>query len=79
MERSRKLRELSQRKRTVYNEKFIGSIEAVLFEQYKNGYWNGVTDTYIRVRVKSDQDLKNKLLPVKLEKLDRQGVVGTLV
>jgi threonylcarbamoyladenosine tRNA methylthiotransferase MtaB len=79
IERSRKLRELSQRKRMVYNEQFLGTTEGVLFEKFKNGYWNGVTDTYIRVRVKSELDLKNRLLPVKLEKLDKQGIVGTLV
>lgn len=77
-ERSRRLRELSQRKRRIYNECFLGREERVLFESQRDGWWNGLTDTYIRVRVRSDDDLKNRMLPVLLERTDGQAVVGTL-
>ncbi len=78
-QRSQKLRELSARKRRVYMERHIGEIETVLFEQEKRGYWIGLTDTYIRVKVRSENDLKNQMLPVKLEKLDNQTMIGILL
>jgi len=77
-ERSRILRELSLRKRRAYLEGFVGKNERVLFEQKKDGYWNGLTDTYIRVRVKSEFDLQNQLLPVHLERIDKQSIIGSL-
>lgn len=79
IQRSRRLRELSNRKRLVYFQENIGKTELVLFEQQKNGAWNGVTDTYIRVNVTSDLNLKNQLLPVRLEHAGNQGMTGSLV
>ena len=39
----------------------------VLWErELENGIWTGLTDNYIRVYSKSDEDLTNQLLPVKL-------------
>ncbi len=76
--RSQRLRELSRRKRNVYFQQFVGKTELVLFEQQKNGYWTGLTDTYIRVNVNSQHDLKNRLLPVRLEQIDRQTIRGVL-
>ncbi|HQU74840.1 MAG TPA: tRNA (N(6)-L-threonylcarbamoyladenosine(37)-C(2))-methylthiotransferase MtaB, partial [Calditrichia bacterium] len=78
-ERSRRLRELSNRKRRVYQETFLGTEQLVLFEQHKKGVWSGLTDTYIRVEVRSEQALKNQLLPVRLERLAGQNVEGRLV
>jgi threonylcarbamoyladenosine tRNA methylthiotransferase MtaB len=77
--RSRKLRELSARKRRVYFQKFLGKTETVLFEMKKNGYWSGLSDTYIRVKVKSDLNIENQLLPVRLERIENQTMTGVLV
>ncbi len=77
-ERSRQLRELSRRKRRMFYQQHLGKIENVLFESRKNGVWSGLTDTYIRVQVKSSLDLKNRLLPVRLEKVENRGITGTL-
>ena len=76
--RSLRLRELSNRKRQVYHQQFIGNVEPVLFEQHKGGYWSGVTDTYIRVKVRSERDIRNQLLPVRLERLEQQVMIGSL-
>lgn len=78
-ERSRRLRELSQRKRKVYHQQFLGETEKVLFERQKNGRWSGVTDTYIRVIVDSEENLENRLLPVKLMQIENQAVLGELL
>jgi len=77
--RSQRLRELSQRKRRLYFEQFIGKNVTVLFEQQKNGYWVGLTDNYIRVKVRSEKNLHNQLLPVLLETIDKQTMIGTLL
>ena len=77
--RSRRLRELSARKRRYYMEQFVGREELVLFEQEKKGYWTGLTDTYIRVKVRSERNLANQLLPVRLERVEEQSMLGRLV
>jgi threonylcarbamoyladenosine tRNA methylthiotransferase MtaB len=77
--RSHRLRELSARKRRVYFQQFLGKEEPVLFEQQKNGFWSGLTDTYIRVKVKSDLNLENQLLSVRLERIENQTMIGILV
>ncbi|GAB4335942.1 MAG: tRNA (N(6)-L-threonylcarbamoyladenosine(37)-C(2))-methylthiotransferase MtaB [Calditrichia bacterium] len=77
--RSRILRELSQKKRNRYMESQAGREELVLFEQKKRGLWSGLTDTYIRVNVKSDLNLKNELVPVRLQRPENQVMIGELI
>lgn len=77
--RSQRLRELSSRKRNYYYQKFIGREVAVLFEQKKNGLWSGLTDNYIRVKVKSELNLQNQMVPVKLEQVEKQTMIGKLI
>jgi threonylcarbamoyladenosine tRNA methylthiotransferase MtaB len=77
--RSQQLRELSSRKRNFYLQRFIGKEQEVLFEQKKNGLWTGLTDNYIRVKVQSERDLNNQLIPVKFEMVENQTVLGSLV
>jgi hypothetical protein len=40
--------------------------------------WSGLTDNYIRVKVKSDQELRNQLLPVNLLEIESQTIIGRL-
>ncbi len=78
--RSQILRELSQRKRRIFHESLLGSIQQVLFEHPKGDGWqNGLTDNYVRVKVKSPHDLFNQILPVRLKHIDGQIIVGELV
>jgi len=76
--RSLRLRDLSSRKRNFYLQKFVGGTHSVLFEQEKYGLWSGLTDNYIRVKVKSDLDLRNQLLPVNLVRIEDQTIIGRL-
>jgi threonylcarbamoyladenosine tRNA methylthiotransferase MtaB len=78
-QRSKILRELSAGKRRQYLENTIGTIQPVLFEQSKNGCWNGLTDTYVRVKVRSTEPLHNQILSVRIGEVDRNGVIGTLI
>ncbi len=78
-QRSRLLRELSQRKRQTFLHERIGSVQQVLFEQLKKGWWTGLTDTYIRVKVKSEENLSNTIRPVRIKKVDQKSVVAELI
>ncbi len=79
-QRSQALRDLSQRKRRLFYESLQGSEQTVLFERPKGDGWqNGLTDNYVRVKVKSSYDLFNQLLPVRLDHIDGQAVIGELI
>jgi len=75
-ERSRLLRTLSQKKRQSYYTSMLGRSCDVLFEQKKGTQWKGLTDNYIHVKVSSNKNLSNQILPVKLMKVVGQEVVG---
>ena len=78
-ERSKILLELSDKNETEYNETYINKTVTVLFEEAENGYFKGHTGNYLAVKVKTDKDLTDKLLKVKIDKLDKLELVGTLV
>ncbi len=75
-QRSQALRKLSARKRRMFHESLLGTTQEVLFEDYKNGFWLGLTDNYVRVKVESDQDLSNRIVKVRLQTIEGQIVKG---
>ncbi|MBG90439.1 MAG: tRNA (N(6)-L-threonylcarbamoyladenosine(37)-C(2))-methylthiotransferase MtaB [Actinobacteria bacterium] len=75
-ERSRILRGISQQKKQAFMARFEGACVPVLFEQFKKGEWHGLTQHYIRVRVKSEHDLENQIIPVTLNQVDGQSMKG---
>ena len=78
-QRSQILRDLSQRKRRLFNESLLGTTQTVLFEHSKEEGWqNGLTDNYVRVKVKCSEDLFNQILPVQLQEIDGQAILGEL-
>ncbi len=50
----------------------------VLWEQQVSGVWSGLTGNYIKVYIKSAGDLTNRITPVKLMKLYRDGLWGEI-
>ncbi|RAP38887.1 tRNA (N(6)-L-threonylcarbamoyladenosine(37)-C(2))-methylthiotransferase MtaB [Candidatus Marinamargulisbacteria bacterium SCGC AAA071-K20] len=68
--RSKVLRELSKKKKGDYLQQFIGKTVSVLFEQDKHGYWNGLTDNFLRVKLSSEKNLKNEFLAVKCNNVE---------
>ncbi|MBI3602212.1 MAG: tRNA (N(6)-L-threonylcarbamoyladenosine(37)-C(2))-methylthiotransferase MtaB [Candidatus Omnitrophica bacterium] len=76
--RSQILRELSARKRRMFHESLLGTTQKVLFEDYKNGFWSGLTDHYVRVKVQSDQDLSNRILEIRLQVVEGQNMRGEI-
>jgi threonylcarbamoyladenosine tRNA methylthiotransferase MtaB len=61
-----------------FREKYLGKVMPVLFEQKTRGLWSGLTDNYIRVYIKNNKDLSNRIIPVKLERLYKDGVIGSI-
>ncbi len=73
-ERVKMLRILSEKKRRAFYTSQKEQTRTVLFENNtKDGYINGFTDNYVKVRVKYDPILVDSLIKVKLSDLDSNG------
>ncbi len=76
--RARIMIEMGKRKKTTFYRRFLGHTVPVLFEQTYDGLWEGFTDNYMRVKVKSQQDLKNRILNVRLMEIEDEKITGEL-
>ncbi len=77
--RSRSLHKLSESKRFNFYKSNIGKIKKVLFEtELEDGYVVGFSDNYIRVKVKGDKSMLNKIFNVKLLFIENDKVIGDL-
>jgi threonylcarbamoyladenosine tRNA methylthiotransferase MtaB len=57
-----------------YQKRFLGKIMPVLFEECLKenaSFWQGHTDNYLKVQVKSSRCLRNRLINVNLDKIDK--------
>ncbi len=78
IKRSEELVKLQDQYLKKFREKNMPRSLKVLFEEFDQGYYFGYTNNYIRVKVKSDKDLINKILDVRL--VDNEEVaLGELV
>ncbi|MBI5806441.1 tRNA (N(6)-L-threonylcarbamoyladenosine(37)-C(2))-methylthiotransferase MtaB [candidate division TA06 bacterium] len=77
-ERSQRMREMFSQKQHQHWGSLSGQSTAVLFEVQDNGKWSGLGEHYFRVTVRSDAELRNKMLPVKLLTANEQGMDGEL-
>ena len=74
--RSRKLRNLSFRKRRLFYQGQLGEWRTVLFEgENKMGYIHGYTENYVKVKAPWDPSLVNTLHRVQLSHIDADGLV----
>ena len=70
--------EQGERKKRAFFEKNLNTTKSVLFEQKnKDGYWTGYTSNYIQVAFKSNEDLHNKIVQVRLCSVDEKRVIGS--
>ena len=70
-ERSQRVLELSQRKLRGFYERFVGQVRPVLLEHSRTkGVMHGFTDNYIKVAVRTTDELDNKIVNVRLGKWD---------
>lgn len=74
--RSRMLRGLSVKKRRAFYESQLGSQRTVLFEgENREGYIQGFTENYVKVKMPWDPALVNTLQRIQLERIDEDGLV----
>lgn len=73
--RSQKLIKLSNKNQKEYHEKYIGKEVEVLFEEEKNGYYQGHTKNYMLSLIKSDENLENKMLKAKCIKAENDHIL----
>lgn len=75
-QRSKMLRILSEKKKRAFYETQIGKVKTVLWEAEQDGeMMHGFTENYVKVKRKYDAQLINTFQQVKLEEIDRDGVV----
>ena len=81
-ERSKRLIALSDKSMLDYNKAYAGRTMPVLFEQeVKNGdgFIEGLTANYIRVRCKGDYNYKGEILEAKLEEIEEDYMLGRIM
>ncbi len=79
-QRSQKLIELSDKNEIEYNKNLLNKKISVLFEEQDNeGYYKGHTSNYILVKVKTNEDLQNKIKTVLINKAEGKDLIGEIV
>ncbi len=76
--RSNKLITLSNKIKEEIEKSYIGKKVDVLIEKYSNEYLEGYTKNYIKVRVKGDKSLCQKVLEVELSSIEKDYMLGTI-
>ena len=80
-ERVWKLRNISKACALDYKNKFLEQDRGVLIEGHakeNKQYWEGYTDNYIKVWVKSGKNLKNQLIQTRLKKINKDYIEADL-
>jgi threonylcarbamoyladenosine tRNA methylthiotransferase MtaB len=81
--RSQRLLTLNDDHGRLFREQFLGQTVSVLIEQSKHGYWEGLTDNYIRVELhdlpEHTHDWQHAVVKTRLHHLVDDGVYGTFV
>ena len=74
--RSKMLRGLSEKKRHTFYESQLRKPKTILFEaENKEGYIQGFTENYVKVRMPWDPALQNQTLKAILLEIDQKGIV----
>ena len=77
--RSSTLLSLSTKNFKEFANKYIGKSMRVLFEEKDSeGYFEGLTDNYIRVKVKSELDLRDKFIYINISEIKEDYCIGKL-
>lgn len=76
--RSEELISIGNDLKSKYMNKYLGKTLDVLLESYDNGYLYGYTPNYIKVKVKGDENLWGKQVPVKLYSKEGELMLGSI-
>lgn len=76
--RSEELISIGNELKGKYMNEYLGKTLDVLFESYDNGYLYGYTPNYIKVKVKGDESLWGKQVPVTLYSKEEELMLGNI-
>jgi len=77
--RSQRMLHLARKSAQSFRRRFLSRSLAVLWEEEKrDGIWSGLSDNYIRVFSKSEEQLRNRLLSVRLTREHGSGLWGSV-
>ena len=76
--RSRMMSAVTEESRNEFLNAHIGSAAEVLFESFEDGFAEGYTANYIRVRVKCGEDKSGRILPVKIISAENGCCIGEM-
>jgi len=76
--RSQMLIQLSDKNQIEYNKNYVGTNVEVLFEEKKNGIYQGHTKNYILVCCKTDKCIENEILTVECYKAEKDHIMANL-
>lgn len=77
--RTRIMIDVGKRQKDTFYRSFLNQRVNVLFEGQHDGHWEGFTDNYMRIRVRSDENLNNKIRTVRLKSIIDGKILGELV
>ena len=77
-DRSERLIKLGEDLMEEFYSKYIGSTMEVLFEENNDGYYEGYSTNYTRVKAYSDTDLVGQLVNVDILNFEKDHLVGRI-
>lgn len=81
-ERSKIINKIALKNEEMYRTQFIGKYMKILYEQNygkDKNYYEGLTDNYLKVIAKSNEDIRGKILDTILKKAEKDCIKGTIV
>ena len=76
--RSKRLHKLSDKKKKLFYDNFIGEKKYTLFESFKNGKLVGHTDNYIKIHVNGDTSFINTIQRVNILNRKNEYMIGQI-
>lgn len=77
-ERVHRVQELEKGIALEYRKQFMGCVVHVLAEEVKDGFFEGLTDEYIRVSIRDSHIEKGKMYLVRIDTITEDGLSGVL-
>ena len=74
--RVHRLIDLSKQTSSAFREGYVSTAVDVLWETQRDGVWEGLTDTYVRVRAPSETDLANSISTVWITGTNEAGLLA---
>ena len=75
-ERVHRVEELEKEIAKAYRAGFLGKIVRVLAEEEKNGYFEGLSDEYIRVSLRGEDVQRGNMYAVRITEVTEDGLIG---